>query len=147
MLASKLWTTCFLGLVVALDMPHNVAATVRGTTAATTDNILCDAREVLIVGAGFAGLAAAKELKDNNFTDFLIIESTNRVGGRVSSVQPKNFDGLWVEEGANWIYNFKGNPIWALMRQHNKSFTYQNFDDFKMFQYDGRDKVCQDFLV
>lgn len=46
--------------------------------------------DVVIIGAGFAGLAAAKRLKDvaeetNSELDFVIIESSDRVGGRVKS--------------------------------------------------------------
>jgi monoamine oxidase len=127
-----------LGLIVSLYQPCNIVVTAQGTTVG---NVLCDAKEVLIVGAGFAGLAAAKELKDNGFTDFLIIESTTRVGGRVSTVQPENFDSLWVEEGANWIAHFEGNPILTLAQKYNKSFVFQNFNDYRMFQYNDVGKV------
>ena len=38
---------------------------------------------VLIIGAGIAGIAAAEYLTRNGFTDFKILEATDRVGGRI----------------------------------------------------------------
>ncbi len=40
--------------------------------------------KVIIIGAGFSGLAAAYRLHQKNI-DFVILESRNRIGGRVFS--------------------------------------------------------------
>jgi monoamine oxidase len=40
--------------------------------------------EVIVIGAGFAGLAAATELADRG-VDVLVLEARDRVGGRVWS--------------------------------------------------------------
>ncbi|XP_070567358.1 uncharacterized protein [Ptychodera flava] len=56
--------------------------------------------QVLILGAGATGIAAAKYLHENDVTDFVILEGTNRIGGRVKEVQ---FGGKTIELGANWI--------------------------------------------
>lgn len=57
---------------------------------------------VIIIGAGFAGLSAAYELYKRGI-GFTILESSNRVGGRVRShVMDKN-ENLIVELGAEWI--------------------------------------------
>jgi monoamine oxidase len=100
---------------------------------------LCGSTDVLIVGAGFSGLSAAKELKARN-VEFRIIESTNRIGGRVSSVQPPNFDGLWVEEGANWM--FPGTPNYDYAKKRGLKMTGNNMFDAQMFEYnDGSNSV------
>ena len=39
--------------------------------------------DVLIIGAGIAGIAAGEHLTKNGFTDFKILESTDRIGGRI----------------------------------------------------------------
>ena len=39
--------------------------------------------DVLIIGAGIAGIAAGEYLTKNGFTDFKILESTDRIGGRI----------------------------------------------------------------
>lgn len=38
---------------------------------------------VLIVGAGIAGIAAGEYLTRNGYTDFKILEASDRVGGRI----------------------------------------------------------------
>ena len=45
--------------------------------------------DVVIVGAGIAGLACAIKLKNNN-KNFIIIEQSDRVGGRVGSIKEKD---------------------------------------------------------
>ncbi|XP_077995015.1 uncharacterized protein LOC144448613 [Glandiceps talaboti] len=59
-----------------------------------------DRAKVLILGAGATGIAAGKYLHDHGMTDFLIIEGSNRIGGRLKEVQ---FGGKTLEVGANWI--------------------------------------------
>lgn len=78
--------------------------------------------QVLIVGAGMAGISSAVFFQDfavedpDNIRDvvpFLIVESSNRVGGRMSSVRRlRQFpvddnddpDPVWLEECASWLY-------------------------------------------
>lgn len=58
--------------------------------------------EVLVIGAGFAGLAAALRLKRKGIA-VTVIESRNRIGGRVFS-HPVN-ENLVVELGGEWVGN------------------------------------------
>ena len=53
-----------------------------------------------MVGAGFAGLAAALDLHDAGVA-VTVLEARDRVGGRVRSVQLGN--GAVAEMGAEWI--------------------------------------------
>ena len=55
--------------------------------------------KVLILGAGAAGLQAARYFHDNEMDDFIIIEGADFIGGRVHNVP---FAGVNVELGANW---------------------------------------------
>ncbi|RYG51793.1 MAG: FAD-dependent oxidoreductase [Chitinophagaceae bacterium] len=59
-------------------------------------------KKVIIIGAGLAGLAAAKRLKAKNI-DYIILEARKRVGGRVFSYQIDAMDDLNIELGAEWI--------------------------------------------
>ena len=54
------------------------------------------------MGAGFSGLSAALKLQDNK-TDFVVLESRNRVGGRVFTHTLDEAHNLRVEFGAEWV--------------------------------------------
>ena len=54
--------------------------------------------DVLIMGAGMAGITAAKTLYDGGVTNILILEGTDRIGGRIRNAE---FGGVTVELGAN----------------------------------------------
>jgi monoamine oxidase len=56
--------------------------------------------DVCVVGAGFAGLAAAYRLKQAG-ADVVVLEARNRVGGR--SLTVKMEDGAWIDLGAHWV--------------------------------------------
>jgi monoamine oxidase len=56
----------------------------------------------VVIGAGFAGLAAALELHDAGM-DVTVLEARDRVGGRVHSVVLDN--GEVAELGAEWIFS------------------------------------------
>lgn len=61
-------------------------------------------KSVLIIGAGLAGLAAGMKLVESGI-QVTILESRNRIGGRVFSFQPKNSNGQVIELGAEWVGN------------------------------------------
>lgn len=58
--------------------------------------------KVVIIGGGFSGLAAANQLKQKGIS-FVVLESRNRIGGRVFSHQMSN--DLIIELGGEWIGN------------------------------------------
>ena len=69
---------------------------------------------VLILGAGMAGISAAKTLYDAGITNFRVLEATNRIGGRLFV---KDFGGAAIELGGNWVHGTDNNPIWTLVQQ------------------------------
>ena len=56
--------------------------------------------DVIVVGAGFAGLVAARELKASGLS-VAVLEARDRVGGRVMNATTS--DGTVVELGGQWI--------------------------------------------
>ncbi|KAJ8335806.1 hypothetical protein SKAU_G00391480 [Synaphobranchus kaupii] len=66
---------------------------------------------IVVVGAGLAGLSAAKTLLENGFTDVTVLEASDRIGGRVQSVQHGQ---ATLELGATWIHGAHGNPVFHL---------------------------------
>lgn len=70
--------------------------------------------DVVIVGAGFAGLGAAADLRRDGF-DVVVLEGRDRVGGRVFT--DRRWDDLPVDLGASWIHGRNGNPLTELAEQ------------------------------
>jgi len=60
--------------------------------------------KVIIIGAGFAGLAAAYKLHQRKI-DFVILEARNRISGRVFSHTIDANEKLVVELGGEWVGN------------------------------------------
>lgn len=58
-----------------------------------------DALDVIILGAGLAGLTAAYELRDLNIA---VLEREDRVGGRTLSGE---WEGYWYNEGAQFVWD------------------------------------------
>lgn len=67
--------------------------------------------QVLVVGAGMAGLAAAAQLTQQGY-QVQVLEARPRIGGRLWTSQ--QWPDLPVDMGASWIHGIEGNPITAL---------------------------------
>lgn len=73
--------------------------------------------QVLILGAGAAGIAAAAALTEVGITDFLVLEHGARIGGRVHA---EAFGDAIIELGANWIEGgglTEKNEVYALAQR------------------------------
>lgn len=56
-------------------------------------------RKILVIGAGAAGIAAATKLISNGFKNIEILESENRLGGRINTIK---FGENVLDMGAQW---------------------------------------------
>lgn len=88
----------------------NTDTTTPRKSDATQENTAVD---VLIIGAGIAGVAAATTLRAAGKT-VQILEARNRIGGRMWSWREW---GAPIELGANWIETATGNPLVKLAKQ------------------------------
>lgn len=50
--------------------------------------------KTIIIGAGISGITAALNFLDNNYSDFLLIEGSDRIGGRCYSIDFGRFCAL-----------------------------------------------------
>ena len=74
-----------------------------------------------------AGISAAKTLSDAGIKRILILEATNRIGGRMYKA---NFSGVSVELGANWVSGVGGpqvNPVWIMANKLRLKSFLSNF--------------------
>lgn len=75
--------------------------------------------DVLILGAGIAGIAAGKRLNEAGITNVLILEAQDRIGGRI---RKDEVGGVAIELGANWIQGIDPvepdrHPLWKLAQR------------------------------
>ena len=83
-----------------------------------------DTKSVLVVGAGMAGLAAARSLADAGWP-VRLIEARDRIGGRVHTDRDW---GVPLEMGASWIDGTKDNPLTELAQRAQVQTVTTDYD-------------------
>ncbi len=63
----------------------------------------------LVIGAGIAGLAAARALHDAGH-EVTVLEGRDRIGGRLDTVRPKGWP-VPVERGASWVHDTSASDL------------------------------------
>jgi len=66
--------------------------------------------DVIIVGAGLAGLGAAATLQRRG-RRAVVLEASGRVGGRAHTSHPPELGGAWFDHGAQWLHAPARNPL------------------------------------
>ena len=66
--------------------------------------------DVVVIGAGLAGLGAATALRDAG-RSALVLEASDRIGGRAWTTHPAELGGVWFDMGAVWLHNAETNPL------------------------------------
>jgi monoamine oxidase len=72
-----------------------------------------DKQQIIVIGAGIAGITAAKKLQTQGYR-VIILEGRDRIGGRIWT---DNSLGVPLDLGAAWIHTVDGNPITPLVQQ------------------------------
>jgi polyamine oxidase len=76
-------------------------------------------RSVIVIGAGMAGLTAARVLQDAG-VEVVVLEARDRLGGRTWTA---DVGGAAVDLGASWAHGVRGNPVVDFARAHGLSFV------------------------
>ncbi|GFS34801.1 hypothetical protein Acr_00g0036090 [Actinidia rufa] len=107
---------------------------------------------VIVIGGGFAGIAAARALHDASF-QVVLLESRDRIGGRVHT---DNSLGFPVDLGASWLHGVcKENPLAPVIGRlglplyrtsgENSVLYDHDLESYALFDMDGH-QVPQDLV-
>ena len=109
MLAAPVGPLHFAGEATSSNAP----ATTHGafeTGRRAADELADIPGTVIVIGAGFAGLAAARALVDEG-REVVVVEARDRTGGRAHTVP---FGGAVADLGPSWIHGADNNPLTQL---------------------------------
>ncbi len=112
------------------DMPSNIPASESDSREAN----------VLVLGAGIAGLAAARTLEKQGLS-VIILEARTRIGGRMWTDHSL---GMPLDLGASWIHGVKKNPIAELVKEFGIKTVPTDYENFSIFDLDGRELSIED---
>lgn len=107
------------------------------TTSACTEEL-----DVLVLGAGIAGVKAAATLVEGGLQKVVVLEQSHRIGGRMWNTE---WEGQTIELGANWIEGVpqNENPIWAIAQEIGLrgNYTMQEGSPVEPNLYDSAGRV------
>ena len=93
--------------------------------------------DVVVIGAGSAGLSATAELMRRKIS-VLCIEGMNRIWGRCYT-DTTSF-GLPADHGAHWLHAKKGNELYKFGRENKDKFKIYDEPSTSVV-YDGKSKI------
>jgi len=117
------------------------AAAVLGVSAASDvaePPAAVETVDVIIIGAGMAGISSATELLVNNVTNFVILEASGRTGGRVESLQfgDEKVGKVTIEQGANWVHGIgPRNALWQIAEEIKLETSLVEGSTFNLSNY------------
>lgn len=82
-------------------------------------------RKVIVIGAGLAGLTAARSLAAQG-DEVTILEARDRIGGRIWT--SRRWPDLPMDLGASWIHGVKGNPLTDLAKAAGAEWRTTSYD-------------------
>lgn len=92
-------------------------------------------KRIVVIGAGLAGLAAARELQKRGH-EVVIVEARDRIGGRIwTSTQ---WPDMPLDFGATWIHGVSGNPLTDLAEEIQASRLVTSYDRTITYNTDGQ---------
>ncbi len=92
-------------------------------------------KRIVVIGAGLAGLTAAKELQKQGH-EVVVIEARERIGGRIWT--SLKWPDMPLDFGATWIHGTQGNPLTNLADQINAKRLMTSYDRAVTYNTSGK---------
>ena len=116
--------------ITSIDMPKSSEgfqwtqnATTQGletqsVVASTNSSVLKGSYDVIVIGAGYAGLIAARDLSTIGGANVLLVEARDRIGGRTwtTSVFGEN-----LKMGGTWLHWYASRLATGIVARHGSS--------------------------
>ena len=112
---------------------HGALMSGRDAAAAVSATAAPGAR-VAVIGAGSAGVGAARQLADEGF-EVVVWEARDRIGGRVFT--DHSTFGVPVDLGGSWIDGISGNPMWEIAQTLGVETVPTDYDSVRVYDSDG----------
>ncbi len=125
----ELFTAAGASLLLAVPMSPAVSKAARDTSARA-------APSVIVIGGGFCGVTAARELGQRGY-DVTLLEARNRLGGRTFTAE---FAGEATDMGGTWIH-WQQPHVWSEMQRYGlklKETPGAVAEDIVYLDYEGR---------
>ncbi len=95
-----------------------------------------DRKRIIVIGAGLAGLAAARHLQAAD-QEVLLLEARDRIGGRVWT--SLKWPDMPLDLGASWIHGLKGNPLTQLAQETGAKLVETNYERNTIYDTNGEE--------
>lgn len=82
--------------------------------------------DVVIVGAGWAGIAAALKLQKEGINKIIVLEGRDYIGGRSFSEQ-NVYKDYNANMGSMWLLFGKNNPLWSVAKAVGSDLDYYDY--------------------
>lgn len=90
--------------------------------------------DVLVIGAGISGLAAAKDLVSKG-KHVIVLEAQQVIGGRILTDRSL---GSSLDLGASWIHGINQNPLSSIASSLSLKTSPTDYDAIQRYDFDGR---------
>ena len=97
-----------------------------------------DKQQIIVIGAGIAGITAAKKLQAEGY-HVVVLEGRDRIGGRIWT---DNSLGVPLDLGAAWIHKVGGNPLSPLVKQFGINTVKSDYDS--QWNYQGVNQLLDE---
>lgn len=98
------------------------------------------AADVIVVGAGLAGLAAAAALVKAG-KHVVVLEARNEIGGRTRSTHAL---GPPLDIGASWLHGIRDHPLYQQALENGLAMSVTDYEDVLTFRADGTPETASD---